>query len=387
MPWQETCVMNLKQELVQLWLEGVNKSDLSRAFKISRPTVDKWINRYHHYGMNGLQERSRRPNHSPAAISDDIKHKLVELKYHYWTFGPKKIVDRFKVVYPHLPCPADSTVGEILLSAGLVKRRNIRHKTPNYPDHLTRSKQPGEVWNADFKGDARLKDGKNCYPLTISDDYSRYLLCCHGLCSTRYKGVRPQFERLFEAHGLPDAIKTDNGPPFASTSMGGLSALSKWFIQLEIRPERIKKGKPTQNGRHERMHKTLKEFAMAPPEPTMYKQQLAFDRFKQEYNTERSHESLERKTPEQVYQPSTREYSKRIRPVEYDEKVVVRHVRHNGEIKFKGGIHYVSSVLAKEPIGLVETNDGHWDLYYSFQKIGIFNEKRMKVEPLKSKKV
>lgn len=385
MPWQETCVMNLKQELVQRWLEGVNKSDLSRAFKISRPTVDKWVNRYHHYGMSGLQEQSRRPNHSPTAISDDIKHKLVELKCRHWTFGPKKVVDRFKAVYPHLPCPADSTVGEILLAAGLVKHRAKRHKTPYYPDYLTRSEQPGEVWNADFKGDVLLKDGKNCYPLTISDDYSRYLLCCHGLRNTRHKGVQPHFERLFEEQGLPDAIKTDNGPPFASTSIGGLSALSKWFIQLGIRPERIKKGKPTQNGRHERMHKTLKEFAMSPPAPTLYKQQLVFDRFMQEYNNERSHESLDRKTPEQVYRPLLRAYSKRIKPIEYDEDMVVRHVRHNGEIKFKGGFHYVSSVLAKEPIGLIEASNGHWDLYYSFQKIAVFNEKRMKVEPLKSK--
>ena len=385
MPWQETCVMTLKEELIQLWLKGVNKSELSRIFSISRPTVDKWISRYHLYGLGGLYERSRRPSFSPNAIPDDIKYKLVELKRHYRTFGPKKIVDRFKVVYPHLPCPADSTVGEILLAAGLVKQRVKRHKAPIYPGHLTRSKQAGEVWNADFKGNVVLKDKHCCYPLTISDDYSRYLLCCHGLGTTRYKSVRPQFEQLFEEHGLPDAIKTDNGPPFASTAIGGLSELAKWFIQLEIRPERIDKGKPTQNGRHERMHKTLKAFAMAPPEPTMYKQQLAFNRFKQEYNYERSHESLKRKTPGQIYQPPLRKYSKRIKPIEYDSTMKVRQVRHNGEMRFKGDTHYVSSILAKEPIGLLETETGHWEMYYSFQKIAIFNEKQMKVEPLKQK--
>ena len=385
MPWQETCVMTLKEELIHLWMAGVSKTELSRAFKISRPTVDKWLKRYHEYGMNGLQERSRRPNHSPAAISDDIKYKLVALKCRHSQFGPKKISDRFKVVYPHLSCPADSTVGEILYAAGLVKPRKRAHKTPYYPGHLTRSEQSGEVWNADFKGDVRLKDKKRCYPLTISDDYSRYLLCCHALTSTQYSGVQPQFERLFERHGLPDAIKTDNGVPFASTAIGGLSQLSKWFIQLDIRPERIEKGKPTQNGRHERMHKSLKAHAMTPSEPSMYAQQVAFERFRQEYNHERSHESLNRQTPGQVYRPSTREYSKRLKPIEYDSKMTVRRVRHNGEIQFKGGHFYVSSVLAKESVGLIEVETGYWEMYYSFQKIAIFNEKRMAVQSLKPK--
>ncbi len=383
MPWQETCVMTLKEELIQLWLDGVGKTELSRAFTISRPTVDKWINRYHEYGLSGLQDQSRRPSHSPRAIPDDIKYKLVALKCRYSTFGPKKIVDRFKVVHPHLPCPADSTVGEILLAAGLVKPRKRAHKTPCYPNRLTRSEQPGEVWNADFKGDVQLKDKKRCYPLTISDDYSRYLLCCRALSSTRYSGVQPQFERLFYTHGLPDAIKTDNGVPFASNAIGGLSRLSKWFIQLGIRPERIEKGKPTQNGRHERMHKTLKEAAMTPPERSIYRQQVVFEQFRQEYNYERSHESLDRQTPGQVYRPSTREYTRRLKPVEYDETMTVRQVRHNGEIKFKGHFHYVSGVLAKQPVGLIKVETDYWEIYYSFQKIVVFNEKRMKVEPLK----
>lgn len=385
MPWQETCVMTLKEELIYLWLDGVSKTELARAFDISRPTVDKWLKRYHEYGLSGLQERSRRPNHSPAAISDDIKYKLIALKCKHSQFGPKKIVDRFKMVYPHLACPADSTVGEILLAVGLVKPRRNAHKTPYYPDHLTQSEYPSEVWNADFKGDVRLKDKKRCYPLTISDDYSRYLLCCHALSSTCYSGVQPQFERLFKIHGLPDAIKTDNGVPFSSTAIGGLSRLSKWFIQLGIRPERIEKGKPTQNGRHERMHKSLKAHAMTPPEPSMYTQQVAFERFRQEYNHERSHESLDRKTPGQVFRRSIRDYSKRIKPIEYDSKMTIRQVRHNGEIRFKGEFCYVSGVLAKEPVGLIETETGYWEIYYSFQKIAIFNEKRMKVEPLKAK--
>ncbi len=383
MPWQETCVMTLREELIRRWLDGVSKSELSRAFEVSRPTVDKWIHRYHAEGLSGLADRSRRPHHSPAAIADDIKYQLVALKCRYRQFGPKKIVDRFKVLYPHLHCPADSTVGDILLAAGLVKPRKRAHKTPYYPDHLTRSVHGGEVWNADFKGDVRLKDKKRCYPLTVSDDYSRYLLCCHALSSTQCSGVQPQFERLFEDHGLPEAIKTDNGVPFASTAIGGLSQLSKWFIRLGIRAERIEKGKPTQNGRHERMHKTLKAAAMTPPEPSMYAQQLAFERFRQEYNHERSHESLDRQTPAQVYQPSKRAYSKRLKPVEYDATMTVRQVRHNGEIKFKGHYCYVSGVLAKEPLGLVETRTGYWDIYYSFQKIAVLNEKHMKVEPLK----
>lgn len=384
MPWKETCVMTLKEELIELWLSGnVGKIELSQAFNVSRPTIDKWIKRYHANGVVGLVERSRRPLCSPMATSDDIKYKLVQLKCKHRQFGPKKVADRFRVIYPYLHCPSDSTVGGILKRAGLVKPRRRVNRTPYYPGHLTRSDEAGEVWNADFKGDVKLGNGQRCYPLTISDDYSRYLLCCQALSSTKQIGVKLQFERVFEEHGLPDAIKTDNGVPFSSTAIGGISHLSKWFIQLSIRPERIEKGKPTQNGKHERMHKALKAHAMKPPKSSMYAQQVAFEGFKQEYNNERSHEALDRQVPASIYRPSRRKYSKRMRPIEYDTSMMVRHVRQKGEIKFKGNHIYISEVLAKEPVGLIEVDSGHWDMYYSFQKIAVLNEKIMKVEPLK----
>lgn len=385
MPWQETCVMTLRRELTEMWLSGdMSKVELARLFQISRPTVDKWLHRYHEYGLSGLADRSRKPWRNPTIISDDIKEKLVALKYRHRQFGPKKIADRFRMLYGDLSCPADSTVGNILKAAGLVKARKRVRRTPGYPDHLTRSRQAGEVWNADFKGDVRLGNGSRCYPLTVSDDYSRYLLGCEALGSTRTTGVRERFECLFEVHGVPEAIKTDNGVPFASSAIGGLSQLSKWFIQHGIRPERIEKGKPTQNGRHERMHRTLKDHAMKPPRHSFYAQQVAFERFKQEYNYERSHESLNRQVPGRVYRSSTRPYSRRIRAIEYDTSMTVRRVRHNGEIKFQGRLHYLTGVLAKELVGLIETDTDYWDIYYSFQKIGIYNARDKKVLHLKT---
>ena len=240
-------------------------------------------------------------------------------------------------------------------------------------------RQPNQTWSADFKGDFRLGDGRRCYPLTISDNCSRFLFQCQGLYRTGGAVVCPWFEWVFREYGLPQAIRTDNGAPFASLAVGGISALSKWWIQLGIRPERIRPGTPSQNGRHERMHRTLKAATLQPPGTNLMAQQRQFDAFVYEYNWERSHEALGRKTPGSVYQCSTRSYPVRTPAVEYDSEYTVRQVRQNGEIKWHGQLLYVSEILAKEPIGLRPISDDQWEIRYSFHRLGILDMRSLKI--------
>ncbi|MEE8342277.1 MAG: integrase core domain-containing protein, partial [Gammaproteobacteria bacterium] len=275
--------------------------------------------------------------------------------------------------------PADSTAGEILKRAGLVKPRNPRRRVAAYSQPFGDCRQANQSWSADFKGDFRLGDGRRCYPLTISDNYSRFLLQCRGLHRTGSTVVRPWFEWVFREYGLPQAIRTDNGAPFSSLAVGGISALSKWWIQLGIRPERIRPGTPSQNGRHERMHRTLKAAALHPPGANLVAQQSQFDTFVYEYNWERSHEALDRKTPGSIHQPSIRPYPTRIPPVEYGTECTVRRVRHNGEIKWRGQLLYVSEILAKEPISLKPINEDQWELRYGFHPLGILNMRTLKI--------
>lgn len=245
---------------------------------------------------------------------------------------------------------------------------------------------PNDVWSADYKGEFRTGDAKLCYPLTITDNNSRYLLECRALSRPTYEQTHPWFKWVFREYGLPEAIRTDNGSPFASVALGGLSRLSAWFIKLGIRPERIEPGRPDQNGRHERMHKTLKEETAKPPMSNLRAQQRAFNEFQKEYNTERPHEALNQKPPDSVYQPSLRSYPRRLLKVEYGADVVVRKVRHSGEIKWKGNFIYVSQVLAKEPISLKQTDEHLWEVKYSFHSLGMLNEFTGKISPHKDER-
>lgn len=232
----------------------------------------------------------------------------------------------------------------------------------------------------DFKGDFRLGDGKRCYPLTITDNHSRYLLACQALTRTHGSAVRPWFEQVFREYGLPWAIRSDNGSPFASVAVGGLSGLSKWWIDLGICPERIRPGRPDQNGRHERMHRSLKE-AIGQSEANAATQQLRLDSFREEYNQERSHEGLARATPASVYIASSRAYPRRIAQATYDTSVVVRKVRTDGTIKWRGSLLYLSEVLIGEPVGLEPVGDGMLELRYRFHPLGHLDERAGRIVP------
>ena len=382
MPWKETCAMDQRVECLGDWLSGeYTKMQLSRIYGVSRPTIDKWIARYEHEGPAGLAERSRGRHTQAHAVSPELAQRIVEAKEQRQHWGPKKLMDRLRRLEPEVAWPADSTAGEILKRAGWVRPRRRRRRVAPREGALAHCQHCHQVWSTDFKGDYRLGNGQRCYPLTISDNHNRYLLACRALARPTGAAVQPWFEWVFREHGLPERIRSDNGAPFASLALGGLSALAAWWVRLGIRPERITPGTPSENGRHERMHRTLKADAIEPPCFDLQAQQQRFDRFVEEYNHERSHESLKRRTPGENYVASPRPYPDKIPPVTYDTGTSVRRVRHNGEIKWNGHLVYVSGVLASEPVGLEPIETGLWEVRYSFHRLGILDERRMTIAP------
>ncbi|MEI8611764.1 DDE-type integrase/transposase/recombinase [Enterovibrio norvegicus] len=386
MPWKETCKADKKVSLVGDWLSGnYTKTMLSRRYGVSRPTVDKWLNRYIDLGVDGLVERSRRPLTCSHQTDPKVIEAILNVKQEHVHWGPKKINDRLASLYPEQRWPADSTTGAILKNAGLVKPRKHKPRVSPYPHPLTSSTYSCDVWNIDFKGDKALGNGKRCYPLTVTDDFSRYLLACEGLESTALASTQVVLEKLFEEHGLPNVIKSDNGTPFASRSIGGLSRLSIWLIKLGIVPERIDKGCPTQNARHERMHRVLKAETMSPMSHSFKAQQKRFDEFRFNYNELRSHEGLNRKTPKSVYRQSPVRYSDRELRIFYADDTEIRSVKHSGEIKWKGKYVYVGQLLACEKIALKRCGEKRWELYFGFFLLGYLNEDKMVVERIKAR--
>jgi putative transposase len=300
---------------------------------------------------------------------------LVSARLSHPRWGPKKIRSWLGEQHPDEEWPALSTVSVIFKREGLVKPRRIRHTVGAYTQPFLECDCPNKVWSADFKGQFRTLDRKLCYPLTITDNYSRFILLCRGLNRPTHDQVRPWFESTFRRYGLPEAIRTDNGSPFASIGLGGLSRLSAWFIKLGIRPERIEAAHPEQNGRHERMHRSLKEATAGPPRANLIEQQKAFNDFVQEYNFERPHEALDMKTPGAVYESSERAYLSKTAPMKYGPEFIVRQVRSSGEIIWRCKRVYVAQALAGEFIGLLQTNEEHrWEIRYGFQKLGILDE-------------
>ena len=382
MPWKEMSTMDQRLLFIADYLSGdYTKKALCICYGISRPTGDKWIDRFRIDGLEGFGEYSRRPRGHPRRTAPEIVERIVETKLAHQSFGPKKVMDRLRALEPDRRWPADSTAGKILKRNHLVQPRRHRRRVPPDPRTLADCSAPAQSWSADFKGDVPLANGKRCYPLTITDNHSRFILQCRALNRTTTDAVKPWFEWVFREQGLPERLRTDNGPPFASVAAGGLSQLSKWWIRLGIRPERIRPAKPSENGRHERMHRSLKEAVMRPPARTLSAQQRRFDAFVEEFNWQRSHEALERQTPASVHQPSPRPYPDRLPEVEYPSGVTVRRVRRTGEFKWRGRLIYLSTVLAKEPIGLVACDNDRWEIRYSFHRLGMLDQPTQKIIP------
>ena len=363
----------------------VESSDLTFAeicerYEISRKTGYKWVARYLEGGPAGLVDVSRRPHHSPSATPRKVAEGLAELRRRHPTWGAGKLLKVLGKRNPGWSLPSRSTGCELLKRAGLVRQRRRISRVGHPGPPLSRMSEPNGVWCADFKGQFKTRDGVYCYPLTVTDGYSRYLLCCQGLASTRTELARPVFTRLFEEYGLPRVIRTDNGSPFASTALGRLSHLSVWWIRLGIQPELTEPASPSQNGRHERMHKTLKAETARPPAGNLSAQQARFNRFRAEFNDERPHEALDQETPGSVYECSARQFPRKLPEVEYPRYFETRYVSENGGIRWKKSWVNVTTTLERQWVGLEEVGDGQWDVYFSRLRLGRLDERRMRIE-------
>lgn len=357
-------------------------AELCREFGVSRKTGYKWLRRYQTGGVTALGDQSRAPHRQANATAEEQVQAVLEARGQHRRWGPEKLRAWLLRKHPEQNWPAASTMGEILKRAGLTAPRGPSLWVAPTPGRLQQAGQANQVWCADFKGYFHCQDGSRCDPLTLTDSYSRYLLRCQAVMGTDEKYARAWFEAAFREYGLPQTIRTDNGSPFASVALAGLSALSAWWIKLGIWPERIDRGKPQQNGRQERMHRTLKQETAQPPRRTLRRQQQAFDDFRQEYNHERPHEALEMKTPGELYGPSGKRYPNVVRSPDYGADRIVRTVGSCGRIRWSGERVFVTKVLGHEPIGLEGVDDGVWRLWFGAYPIGWLDERTMEATDL-----
>ncbi|OHB57750.1 MAG: hypothetical protein A2Y07_01915, partial [Planctomycetes bacterium GWF2_50_10] len=367
------------------FLEGdYSMSELCIAYNISRKTGYKWLARYEQFGTGGLEDLSRVPHHHPHEIPDAVKSTILCVNARYPHWGPLKIEYKIRKLYP---CwsryPAVSTIGLFLKRQGLViSRKRRRCASPTQPP-LTNGINPNDVWSVDFKGHFATRDSSRCNPLTINDHLSRYLICCRHVDRMSYNLVKMQFERIFRQYGLPLVIRSDNGTPFSSRGIGGLSRLSAWWIRLGIHPERIEPASPDQNGRHERMHRTLKEHTAKPPADDLNSQQQRFDDFVNEYNNERPHEALEMQTPSSLYVPSERIFPNHLPRPHYDRYMQVRRVEHHGDIQYKNRRLFLGESLEGEYVGIEEIDDDKSRVWYCDYELGTIDHQKWRIEPAK----
>jgi putative transposase len=381
MPWQtETPVTVRTQFIAEHLRRGSRIGELCEKYGVSRKTGWKWIQRYMLEGPEALGDRSRRPDSHPNQTPSRVVEALLKMREAHPGYGARKLLNLLEAKHGEWEFPNPSTVYDIFRRHGVrVSKKNRRR--PGHPGRPAMEvTAANQVWSADFKGQFRMGNGQYCYPLTITDNFSRYLLCCHGQLSTNLDDTKRVMERVFQEYGLPERIRTDNGVPFASEALGRLSRLSAWWIQLGIVPELIEPGKPQQNGRHERMHRTLKAATARPPGSGLRSQQNRFDAFQQEYNHERPHEALGMETPSVHYQASTRLFRSTPGEYEYPGHYETRYVSFNGGIRWKNRWVRVSTVLMGHHVGLEEVEDGIWDVYFCTFKLGKLLEKHMRIE-------
>lgn len=380
MPWKDTTPMRERAVFIRAWeAEVFDMKELCAQFGVSRKTGYKWVSRYREGDVESLADRSRAPHACPHKTPVDIEAAIIRMKRKHIRWGPKKIIDELHKTQPEKIWPAVSTAGAILDRAGLVKKRKPRRRWRHPGQPPLKADRPNELITVDFKGEFRLGDKSVCYPLTIQDRFSRYVLTCTALPSPRLDDVRSAMERLFREVGLPERIRTDNGEPFASHGISGLTRLNVWWMRLGILHERIDKGCPYQNGAHERMHQELKAETTRPPAYRLSGQQFLFDEFVREYNEVRPHEGIEQQRPNDLWVPSLRRYPERLEDPEYPGHFEVRRVRSGGEMKFKGGMQFVSQALAGQLIGLEPLDDGIWSVVFGNTLLGRLDEKRQRI--------
>lgn len=382
MPWKDLRPMDQRLLFVADYVrELYDFTELCARYGVSRKTGYKWVERYQHEGVEGLAERSRRPLSQPTQLPYAVQQAIIELRGSRRTeLGPKKIQTRLRERYPDQPVPSRTTIYNVLKRAGLIVPRRLRRRVAPSGGLVDGIKVPNGLWSADFKGQFVTGDRRWCYPLTVMDHSSRYLLGCRALPGTRAVETRAVFERLFRRYGLPERLRTDNGVPFASLGSAGLSRLSIWWIRLGIVPERIAPGQPQQNGRHERMHRTLKRAAAQPPAPNARAQQQRFDVFRRHYNSERPHEALAQRTPASLYTPSPRSYPKRLPEMIYASYMHPHRVCDTGLIYWNAWRIYVGYLLAGEHVGIEPVGDGVWNVHFGPVRLGGFDERNLKPE-------
>lgn len=379
MPWLQTNPMDERVRFIVAHQEGLySMSELCERHEVSRQTGYKWLERYQTEGIGGLADRSHAPHHCPHRIGAEVAQALIELRRTHPRWGPITLLARLAKLRPELELPAPSTAGDLLARAGLVQPRRRRVRPAQSRGGAVRTEQPNDVWTADYKGQFRTRDGRYCYPLTIQDAHTRFLLACEALLSTRGEEAQPCFERIFREYGLPRVIRTDNGPPFASPTPLRLSRLNVWWIKLGIRPERSRPGCPQDNGRHERMHKELTPTRF-PPAEHRSAQQLKFDAVREELDFVRPHHALGLKTPAELYVPSERPMPERIPRPEYAGHCEVKRVRRQGTVRFRGREIFLSEVLAREAIALEEVADGVWSIFFYDLLLARLDERTGKV--------
>jgi putative transposase len=381
MPWKTSSAMDEKLRFVfEYERDEQTMTELCARFGICRDTGYVWLRRYRQYGLKGLAELNRAARQHPNQTAAEVEQAVLDLRQAHMRWGPRKLKRVLERDQPGRLWPATSTIGEIVKRAGLVIARKKRRRTEPYTQPLAHANESNRVWCADFKGWFRSGDGTRIDPLTISDAYSRYLLRSQAVEKADTERVRAVFEAAFREHGLPEAIRTDNGVPFASSALGGLSRLAVWWIKLGIVPERIQAGHPEQNGRHERMHRTLKQELR--PVEDWRAQQRELDRFRQEYNQARPHEALGMETPASVYEPSPRLYPAREPEVEYPDAMRVFRVKSQGCFRWKKHDVFLSEVLWGEPIGLLEERDRTYTVHFAHMPLARFDPVTCKLVPL-----
>ena len=387
MPWKASSVVDERMRLVLEYESGLwTMTELCQARQVSRETGYYWVRRYRQGGLEALQDRDRAPRQHPNQTPEEIEAAVLALRRAHMTWGPRKLKWVLEREQAGRRWPAASTIGQMLAREGLVVARKKRRRAPPYTEPFAAAEAPNRVWCADFKGWFRTGDGERIDPLTISDACSRYLLRCQAVEKTDGGPVRAIFESAFREWGLPGAIRTDNGAPFASRAVAGLSRLAVWWMKLGIVPERIAAGHPEQNGRHERLHRTLKQETASPPAANRRAQQRVFDRFRREYNERRPHEALEMRTPSAVYEPSPRRYPARVPEPEYGSAFQVRRVRPCGQFRWKGENVFVSETLVGEPIGLLSMDDRFYIVYFAAFPIARFDSHKRVLLPCSAEK-
>jgi transposase InsO family protein len=362
-------------QFVEAWNTGLwSLTELCERYGISRPTGYKWIDRFAGGSIDGGRDRSRAPATCPHRTPTAVEEAIVTLRGRYG-WGAQKLLQVLARRHPDLTPPARSTVNAILSRHGLL-RRNRRHRRWRHPGVAPlQTERPNQVWPADFKGHFKLRNGQYCYPLTVTDHYSRKLLACTALPSTRTDEAIAAFRSLFRAVGLPDAIRTDNGIPFASCGVRGLTPLNVWWMQLGIVHQRIRPASPQENGQHERMHRDLKREATRPPASTLAAQQRKFDRFRRRFNDERPHDALAGAVPSDRWQPSPRALPERRPSPDYPAHLEVRTVNAAGNIRLRDRDIFLSTALTGESIALEEVDDGIWNVVYYTTLLAKLNER------------